>query len=319
MMNRRKAIAILAGAVLGGAAIGVPIATTYAQSDGPWPNCPMTGQQMGWHWGGSGTPAASQGAWGGPMQAMHGQAGFGMMGRGPGAGSWMGQAGATNQGQQSYDFGRHFIEEMIPHHEDAIQMAGLALQRAEHQELRDLAASIEQVQRDEIAQMRQWYQDWYGTEPGPSRMEQMMPNRPGHDPSALENAEQFDKAFIEQMVQHHQMAVMMTGHMAAGVQQPELQALMASMGQSQAAEIQQMQGWYQSWYGGAPASPGNGPGVGPRFGPGPHGPMMGPGMGPGMHPGMGPGMGPGMHPGMYPGTGPGPNQGPRVQPSAPSN
>ncbi len=38
-------------------------------------------------------------------------------------------------------------------------------------------------------------------------------------------------------------------------EQPELQALMASMGQSQAAEIQQMQGWYQSWYGGAPASP----------------------------------------------------------------
>jgi len=36
------------------------------------------------------------------------------------------------------DMDRHFIEEMIPHHEDAVAMSELALTRAEHPELKQL-------------------------------------------------------------------------------------------------------------------------------------------------------------------------------------
>ena len=54
------------------------------------------------------------------------------------------------------DIDRHFIEQMIPHHEDAVAMAELALTRAEHPELRGLAETIIRDQTREIDQMETW-------------------------------------------------------------------------------------------------------------------------------------------------------------------
>lgn len=61
-------------------------------------------------------------------------------------------------------FDQRFIQAMIPHHEGAIAMARDALQNAEHQEIKDLANAIISAQEAEIAQMRQWLEDWYGIE-----------------------------------------------------------------------------------------------------------------------------------------------------------
>lgn len=62
----------------------------------------------------------------------------------------------------SAPFDQRFIEAMIPHHEGAILMARDALQNAERQEIKDLAQTIITAQESEIAQMRQWLQEWYG-------------------------------------------------------------------------------------------------------------------------------------------------------------
>ena len=56
-----------------------------------------------------------------------------------------------------------FIDSMIVHHEAAITMAKQALEQAERQEIKDLAQDIITAQEGEIAQMRQWLQEWYGS------------------------------------------------------------------------------------------------------------------------------------------------------------
>jgi hypothetical protein len=51
---------------------------------------------------------------------------------------------------------------MIPHHDIAVMGSTMALQRIERPELRELLQSIIASQSAEIAQMRSWYQEWYG-------------------------------------------------------------------------------------------------------------------------------------------------------------
>ena len=143
-----------------------------------------------------------------------------------------------------------FIEQMIPHHDDAIAMAELALERSERPEIRQLAADIRSSQTAENAQMREWYSEWYGGEPATSagRMGMGMMGA-ATDMSALESAPDFDKEFIEQMIPHHEMAVMMTGMVVNDGGRQELRELAASMRSAQSREIELMQGWYSEWYG----------------------------------------------------------------------
>jgi uncharacterized protein (DUF305 family) len=51
---------------------------------------------------------------------------------------------------------------MIAHHQGAIEMASLAADRAAHQEVKDLAASIVTTQSAEIQTMEGWLAAWYG-------------------------------------------------------------------------------------------------------------------------------------------------------------
>ena len=159
---------------------------------------------------------------------------------------------------------RMFIEQMIPHHQDAIDMANLALVRAEHPEIRQLAENIIRDQSREISRMRSWYKAWYDTDV-PEYEDAMMGggmNRRGSgtgmmsggtggsmtDLAQLGNATRFDKEFIEQMVPHHQMAIMMA-QMTLNSDHQEMRELGSSIIRSQSAEVEQMQEWYSLWYG----------------------------------------------------------------------
>lgn len=151
---------------------------------------------------------------------------------------------AVGHGMMRGDVDQHFIRMMIPHHEDAITMARLAATQAEHPEIVALAAAIESTQAAEIAQMRDWYRAWYGTDVP------TMPAAMRHDdPMALDGQRPFDKAFIERMVPHHEDAVRMAVMARRGAVRPELQRLLDQIITTQQAEIDQMRAWYAAWYG----------------------------------------------------------------------
>ena len=161
------------------------------------------------------------------------------------------------------DSDRMFIEQMIPHHQDAIDMANLALVRAEHPEIRQLAENIIRDQSQEISRMREWYRAWYGIDVpiyqgavigGRMRRGNGIGMMGGGmsgsntDLVQLGNATHFDKEFIEQMVPHHQMAIMMAG-MVQNSEHREMRVLGSSIIRSQSAEVNQMRAWYFTWYG----------------------------------------------------------------------
>lgn len=64
------------------------------------------------------------------------------------------------QGKMGNDFDKAFIEGMITHHQDAINMAKMAEKQASHQEIKDLSQDIIDAQQKEINEMKQWQKDW---------------------------------------------------------------------------------------------------------------------------------------------------------------
>ena len=58
------------------------------------------------------------------------------------------------------DFDKAFVEMMISHHEGAVAMAELIPSRAKHDEVKKLGEAIISAQTKEIADMKQWQQDW---------------------------------------------------------------------------------------------------------------------------------------------------------------
>src|SRR6266508_4245680 len=72
----------------------------------------------------------------------------------PGTGMGMATPG-TGMGMMG-EFDLMFIDLMIPHHESAVAMAQVALTRAEHEEIRQLAEDIIASQSAEISHMQVW-------------------------------------------------------------------------------------------------------------------------------------------------------------------
>ena len=58
-------------------------------------------------------------------------------------------------------FDKAFIDNMIPHHRSAIEMAELAAKQTRNPEIKRLASGIVEAQEREISQMKRWRQQWY--------------------------------------------------------------------------------------------------------------------------------------------------------------
>ncbi len=169
--------------------------------------------------------------------------------------SWGNNQKQTTQLANISPMDQHFIEQMIPHHDGAIAMANLALEKAKRPEIKILARAIVSAQESENQQMKSWYRNWFGKEVSKdSVMTGGMMSQGGmhmggaQDIEALKNASDFDKAFIEQMIPHHQIAIMMARMLESGTTRPEMLQLAKNIQSSQVTEIQQMQGWYAVWY-----------------------------------------------------------------------
>ena len=169
----------------------------------------------------------------------------------------MGIRQGTNGSPMVNNLDQHFIEQMIPHHEGAIEMAKLAQERSKRLEILTLAKAIIQSQSQEITQMQTWYKNWYGTEVpvnstvgmgmGRGMMHGGMMGGQTSDIESLKNAANFDEAFLQEMIPHHQMAVMMAQMLLSGSNRPEMEQLGQDIITAQESEIEQMRSWLAEW------------------------------------------------------------------------
>lgn len=131
---------------------------------------------------------------------------------------------------------KKFIQQMIPHHEGAIQMAKQAEQQATTPEIKQLAVSIILAQQKEIDEMREWYKQWWRTEVPKVAADP----HAGHSAEPAEGADTFDEGFISMMIPHHDSAIEMAREVLPKARHKQIKDLANSIIKSQGAEIEQM-------------------------------------------------------------------------------
>ena len=145
-----------------------------------------------------------------------------------------------------------FAQMMIPHHEQAVEMATLAETRAVDPKVKELAAKIKAAQQPEIDQMRAWLEEW--DMPVMDGMEAMGAHG-GHGMSGMISDEQmdqleaatgaeFDRLFVEYMIEHHEGAIEMAEDVEDS-QDPRVAALARAIIQTQQVEIDQLRAFLE--------------------------------------------------------------------------
>ncbi|AWE51554.1 DUF305 domain-containing protein [Streptomyces nigra] len=129
-------------------------------------------------------------------------------------------AGAEDTAGAHNDQDVSFAQDMIPHHQQAIQMSRMAASQASSAEVKDLAARIEKAQDPEIETMSGWLESWgedvpssmpgmdHGGHSGSSDMPGMMDTE-DMDELMAASGKGFDTMFLTMMVEHHEGAVEM--------------------------------------------------------------------------------------------------------------
>jgi len=144
-----------------------------------------------------------------------------------------------------------FMQDMIPHHHQAIEMAELVADRTNRPELIDVAGRINASQGDEIEFMQNWLRQRDEHVPDPTAHEAMLTS---HTMAGMATPEQmadlaqadgtdFDQLFLQLMITHHKGAVKMVNWLLeqpGAVYDPVLFEFTTDVTNDQIAEIERM-------------------------------------------------------------------------------
>jgi len=135
-----------------------------------------------------------------------------------------------------------FLVMMIPHHQMAVDMARIEVDRGSDPETVTLARTVISDQQKEIAQMRAWYQERYGSAPPSMPMSGAMAMMGmSMDIDGLRTTKEPDRAFLRMMIPHHAGALLMSDMVLAGSPSNEVRDLARRIVAAQSREIGQMQ------------------------------------------------------------------------------
>jgi len=119
-----------------------------------------------------------------------------------------------------------FVQGMIPHHQQALEMTAMVEQRTESRDIRALAERMEVGQTDEIGQLEAWLKDRGEDVPGAhsehgAGHHELMPGMlTAEELAQLRSARgtRFERLFLQYMIRHHEGAVIMVEELLGGGQ-----------------------------------------------------------------------------------------------------
>jgi len=137
-----------------------------------------------------------------------------------------------------------FAQMMIPHHQQAVDLAALVPDRSTNPAVVKLAATISGEQQPEITAMKALLVQWdvqpnAASDHGDMPMDGMVDDATMAKLQSLKGAE-FDTLWLQSMTGHHQGAIAMAGGEAAAGQSADMMKMAENMVTAQQAEIDQM-------------------------------------------------------------------------------
>jgi uncharacterized protein (DUF305 family) len=152
----------------------------------------------------------------------------------------------ADAGAEHNDADIRFAQMMIPHHQQALEMAETALQHTQNAEVRALAEQIQSAQDPEITTLSGFLETW-GAAPAAEGMAGMdhsgmsgMMGQDDMDALAGASGAAFDTMFLEMMIAHHEGAITEAEREVAEGANTQAKELAAQIVSDQTAEIEQM-------------------------------------------------------------------------------
>ncbi|MFD5829753.1 DUF305 domain-containing protein [Lentzea sp. NPDC060358] len=137
-----------------------------------------------------------------------------------------------------------FVQGMVPHHEQALDMSGLVTTRTDNPNVIEMAKRVADAQRPEIDRMNGWLEAWNA--PVQASSHTAHGHADAHGMVELGNLAdlddtEFDRQWLSLMIQHHRGAVdMARKHLSAGTD-PEARKLAQDVVAHQEQEIATME------------------------------------------------------------------------------
>jgi uncharacterized protein (DUF305 family) len=139
-----------------------------------------------------------------------------------------------------------FAQMMIPHHQQAIDMAKTATKKATDSKVKDLATRIKGAQDPEILQLTDMLKKWGEMDPNMSGMDHGMNGEGMMTPQEMKHLEkltgaEFDSMWVQMMIKHHQGAVTMAQTEVDKGSNADAKKLAQAIIDAQKSEIEEMQ------------------------------------------------------------------------------
>jgi len=138
-----------------------------------------------------------------------------------------------------------FLQMMVPHHEQGIEIVRLAKDRATRADVKMLAAAIETTQATEVQTMAGWLRDWRKPPTAAPDSHAAHGGMPGTSAAEIANlgkatGADFERTFLNMMIAHQDDAIQIARMEVASGTNTQAKDLARQIDKSRTAQIQQM-------------------------------------------------------------------------------